>query len=147
MHLTLVPPWNEPDVASAAERVRTAVNGVSDFSLTFVRLLYGPTLRHPHLLWVECAAADALAELRTALLTAFGQIDPRPFRPHVTVARLPTNGRSIARKIPIDQALSLTQYINSVELFQSPQKQEKGYQILVSVALGAERHLESTRLT
>jgi hypothetical protein len=48
MHLTPVPPWNEPDVTSAAKRVRTAVDGVSDFSLTFVRLRYGPTLRHPH---------------------------------------------------------------------------------------------------
>ena len=46
MHLTLVPPWNEPDVDAAAERVRTAVDGFGDFSLTFVRLLYGPTLRN-----------------------------------------------------------------------------------------------------
>ena len=144
MHLTLVPPWNEPDVASAAERVRSAVDGFGDFSLTFVRLLYGPTLRRPHLLWAECAASDALAKLRTALLSAFGQIDQRPFRPHVTVARLPTNGRSIAQKIAMDQALSLTQCVNSVELFRSPRKQEKGYQVLVSVALGGEQHLEST---
>lgn len=137
MHLTLIPPWNESDVAGAAERLRTSVSECKAFSLRFVRLHYGPTLRRPHLLWVECAAGDALAELRMTLLGAFGPIDPRPFRPHVTLARLRADARRLARKNPIDQALSLAQSITSVELFQSPQKQQSGYRVLASVLLGA----------
>ena len=44
-------------------------------------------------------------EFRAALLRAFGQADERPFRPHVTLARLRDKGRAIARKHPVDQTL------------------------------------------
>jgi hypothetical protein len=47
--------------------------------------------------------------LRAALLQAYGHTDERPFRPHVTVARIRGNGRAIAKEHPIDQDLSLTQ--------------------------------------
>jgi 2'-5' RNA ligase len=146
IHLTLVPPWNEPDIVNAVERLRATVNGFTAFPLTFARLAYGPTLRRPRLLWAECVASNVLVELRMALLTIFGQIDPRPFRPHVTLARFPTRGQVIARKAPIDQSLSLDQYVTSVELFQSPAKPQSGYQVVASVPLRPEANLESAWL-
>ena len=70
-----------------------------------------------------------------ALLQAFGQADERPFRPHVTLARLRDKGRAIARKHPIDQDLALTQRVESVELMQSPPPGGSGYKVLASLPL------------
>ncbi|MGO9008016.1 MAG: RNA 2',3'-cyclic phosphodiesterase [Beijerinckiaceae bacterium] len=146
IHLTLIPPWNENQVAGAIEKLRNAVGEFRCFSLTFAHLEYGPTLRYPRLLWVDCEANDELNNLRTALLTAYGQVDSRPFLPHVTLARIPINGRTIARQNPMDQTLALTQCVTSVELFQSPPKGQRGYQVLASLPLGAQPHPEATQL-
>jgi 2'-5' RNA ligase len=73
--------------------------------------------------------------LRAALLDGLGQQDERPFHPHVTLARIRGNGRVIARKHPIDRPLSLTQRIESVQLFQSPPPSEQGYRVLASAPL------------
>jgi 2'-5' RNA ligase len=144
IHLTLVPPWNETDTAGAAGKLREAVYGSGCFLLSFKSPRYGPTLRHPHLLWAECDVSHELIELRRSLLAAFGQLDRRPFRPHVTLARIPKGGRAIARKNPLDQTLSFSQHVASVELFESPPKGPGGYQVLASLPLGM--NLSSTGL-
>lgn len=135
IHLTLVPPWNEADMAVATEKLRTAISDFGSFLLTFAHLGYGPTLRHPHLLWVDCVPSKELTGLWIALTAAYGKMDPRPFRPHVTLARIPRNGRVIARANPLDLDLLLTQYVTSVELFQSPSKGQNGYRVVVSLPL------------
>jgi 2'-5' RNA ligase len=142
IHLTLVPPWNEPDIADAVETLRAAISAFGSFSLTFARVGYGPTLDHPRLLWVDCVASQELKDLRTALMAAYGQSESRPFQPHVTLARIPRSGRAIARQNPMDQALSLAQCVTSVELFQSPPKGQSGYQVLASLPLAARPHLQ-----
>ncbi len=136
IHLTLVPPWNELNTTSAVEILRTAIGGFKSFLLTLAHLGYGPTRREPRLVWVECVASPELNDLRQVLLTAFGQSDPRPFLPHITLARMPRNGRSIARHNPFDRSLSLAQLVTSVELFQSPPQGQRGYRVLASLPLG-----------
>ena len=80
--------------------------------------------------WNEADISAAIEKLR-----AFGQLQERPFRPHVTLARLHKMGRAIAGKHPFDQTLSLTQRVKSIELFRSPRKGERGYVVLDSVPL------------
>lgn len=82
-------------------------------------------------------ASSELKELQMALMAAYGRTDTRPFQPHVTLARIPQSGWALARKHPIDQPLSLTQCVASVELFQSPPKGQSGYRVLASLPLGA----------
>lgn len=139
MHLTLVPPWNEVAPADAAEKLRTALCGVRGFLLTFTQVGYGPDPRRPRYLWVDCTESEELAALRARLLAAFARTEERPFRPHVTLARLRDRGRTIARKCPIDRMLSLTQPVRSVELFQSPPAGESGYRVLASLPLDRNR--------
>jgi 2'-5' RNA ligase len=136
IHLTLVPPWSETSLPDAAEKLRLSATQFGAFQLTFQHVGYGPQPRRPRLIWADCAATDDVAALRSALLQAYGQSDERPFRPHVTLARIRENGQAIARKHPIDQELSLTQRIETVELFQSPPSGERGYRILASFRLG-----------
>jgi 2'-5' RNA ligase len=136
IHLTLVPPWNEASIPTAVEKLRAVTDRFGAFALIFQHLAYGPQPRRPHLLWAECAATDAVTSLRAALLNSFAQSDDRPFRPHVTLARIRGNGSAIARRQPIDQELSFTQQVGSIELFQSPPPDRSGYTILASSRLG-----------
>ena len=135
IHLTLVPPWNEVSPAEAVEKLRRVVDRFCPFTLTFRHVGYGPEPKRPRFLWAECVASKEIAEFRVALIQAFGQADERPFRPHVTIARLRDKGRALARKHPLDQDLALTQRIESIELMQSPPPDGSGYKILASVPL------------
>lgn len=135
IHLTLVPPWNEASIADAIEKLGRIAASFGAFPLIFQHVGYGPQPRRPRLLWAECAATDEIAALRAALLEAYGQTDERPFQPHVTLARIRAHAPAIARKHPIDQPLSLTQRVESLEFFQSPPPGRSGYQILASLPL------------
>ena len=137
IHLTLVPPWNETSIPTATETLRGVADKAAPFTLAFEHIGYGPQPRRPRLLWAECAAGEELAALHGALLVAFGQSDERPFRPHVTIARIRSNGAAVARKQPIDRELAFAQQVESVELMQSPPAGETGYRVLASLKLGA----------
>jgi 2'-5' RNA ligase len=136
LHLTLVPPWEEPSLSDAIERLRLVAGKFGAFPLTFQRVGYGPQPKRPRLLWAECAVNEEIMALQAALLEAYGQSNERPFRPHVTLARIRASGSAVARKHPIDRELSFTQRVQSAELFQSPPPGGSGYQILASVRLG-----------
>jgi len=136
IHLTLVPPWNESAIFSAVSKLSRVAEHHDSFELHFKHVGYGADPRHPRFLWVECLASSELAELRAALLTAFERSEQRPFRPHVTLARIRERGGRIARKHPIDRDLVLSQRITSVELMRSPPPSAIGYTVLASVPLG-----------
>lgn len=136
IHLTLVPPWEEASINDAVEKLRLVASRFGAFALTFQHVGYGPQPRRPRLLWADCAASDDIAALHTALLQAYGQTDERPFRPHVTIARIRGNGIAVARCHPIDRDLSFTQRVETVELFRSPPPGARGYQVLASLRLG-----------
>jgi len=136
IHLTLVPPWDETSIPAAINKLRGVADQAAPFTLAFQHLSYGPQPRRPRLLWAECAASDKLSALHASLLTAFGQSDERPFRPHVTVARIRGNGVAVARKQPIDRALAFLQRVETVELMQSPPAGEIGYRVLASLRFG-----------
>ena len=136
IHLTLVPPWNETSIPDAIAKLGRAAKNFGAFRLIFQHVGYGPQPRRIRLLWADCAATDEIAALRIALLQAYGQRDERPFKPHVTLARIRADGPAIARKHPIDRPLSLTQRVESIKLFQSPSPGGSGYQVLASLRLG-----------
>jgi 2'-5' RNA ligase len=142
LHLTLLPPWNEVSVPDAVAKLRQALEGFGCFLLSFERLCYGPQARRPRLLWAECTPNAEIVGLRNALLSTFGQANDRPFRPHVTLARIEKNGGTIAEENPIDQALWLNQRVESVELFRSPTPGESGYEVVASLPL---QHVVTTR--
>lgn len=135
IHLTLVPPWNETSIPDAIAKLSHLTSGFQKFWLEFEHVCYGPQRRRPRLLWAECARSDELDHLRAALMEAHGQSDDRPFRPHVTLARIRGKTASIAREHPMDQRLSLKQRVETVELFQSPPPGERFYRILASPSL------------
>ena len=138
IHLTLVAPWQEASVDQAAQKLKAVACAFSPFSLKFEHLGYGPIPRRPSFLWVDCAATVETAALRDALMRTFGQTDARPFRPHVTLARLGEAQWTFAGRHPIDIDLSLAQCVRTIELFKSPLPGENGYRILASAGLGGD---------
>jgi len=69
--------------------------------LRVARLEYWPSRVHPRLAVVAFEASAELAELEMRVRTMVRQLelpidDHRPFRPHVTLARLPRDGKSDA---------------------------------------------------
>lgn len=135
LHLTLLPPWDEVPIAQTIERLRAASRGLEPFTLTFTRLSYWPNRHRPRLLCAECVPTHEISTLQSALLHAFGQKEDKPFQPHVTLARMQRGRRAPIEKTLSEQPLSLAQCVRSVELFQSPRKERKGYEVLASVPL------------
>ena len=84
---------------------------------------------------MNIARRKFLAAFGSALLQTLGQTDDRPFLPHVTLARIRGDATAIARRHPIDLEVSLTQRVESIELFQSPSPGASGYQVLASLRL------------
>lgn len=140
IHLTLVPPWRETMIEHAVERLSEACSHFAPFLLQFHCIAYGPQPERPHLLWVECLVANDIAALQSMLMQAFGQENVRPFRPHVTLARIRNNGSGIARRHPIDHVLALAQLVRTVELSRSPPPGATGYQIVASAPLTGKPH-------
>jgi 2'-5' RNA ligase len=139
IHLTLLPPWDETCIGKAIKNLRAALSGMKTFTLVFTQLSYWPDRHHPHLLCAECLPSDDLRSLQQALLSAFGQTEDKPFRPHVTLARTQRRAKAAGRRSGLDEELRLVQAIESVELFQSGRDSDKGYQVLASLPLAAPR--------
>jgi 2'-5' RNA ligase len=135
VHLTLVPPWQEVSIDHAVERLTHVAGEFAPFALKLEHLGYGPHPTRPSLLWVVCAATDEVTALHHALMQAFGQEQRRPFRPHITLARIHDGHRRFARRHPIDKILESIQTVRTVELFRSPPPRATGYQILASIML------------
>jgi len=145
VHLTLVPPWQEDCIGKATEMLRRITAGFNPFALVVEHVGYGPDPRRPRLLWADCAAVNELEALRAALMAAYAQDDQRPYRPHLTLARIRGNGRAIARGHPIDRPVAFRQSVDSVQLFRSPPPGERGYRILASAPLRKAQQSNSER--
>jgi 2'-5' RNA ligase len=136
LHVTLVPPWNEPNIEEVISKLDNAIRGCRGFCLKFDRLRYGPTRKQPRLLLIECQATPEIEALRALLFQALGHTEEGepPFLPHVTIARIPDNGRMIARRHPMNQDLAISQRVEAVTLFRSTggAAGEAGYEVLAS---------------
>jgi len=136
MHLTLVPPWNSDDRASAENTLREALRGKKKFSLLFEYVEYGPTMHRPRLVWVAGAPSEELTDLKKVLNDVFGfKDDHLSFIPHVTIARFSEQDRAVFKHHPIARETALSMPVLSVELFLSPPHGGKGYEVLASIPL------------
>lgn len=122
-------------MADAVAKLGGVAASFGAFWLIFQHVGYGPQPRRPRLLWAACAASDEIIALRHALLQTFGALDEQTFLPHVTLARIRSKGPTIAKNHPIDAPLSLTQHVESIELFRSPPPGGSGYCVLASLKL------------
>lgn len=105
MHLTLrflgdITPDTVPALEAALHH---ACEGVASFDLTATGCGCFPDARKPRVLWVGVAGdTDALAQLQWRIADetrAWGEIEPREFRAHLTLGRVKDPPGSVAREI------------------------------------------------
>lgn len=136
MHVTLVPPWESRDWRTDAEKIRSVIVCADARSqVTFDRVSYGPTARHPRLVWASGPASQDLFDLKKVLTNALElTIDHPDFIPHVTIARFAEEDRKVFLSHPLDRKLAISMPVHTVELFLSP-RGGGDYQILESFPL------------
>lgn len=130
LHLTLafigqVDAARLPDAGAALER---AVRGHGPIDVALGRLGRFPDRGAPHTIWigVERGAAELsalAASVRAALAAVRVPFDAKPFRPHITVARLRdgdvATGRDIVAALERASAKSIAFRADAVTLFES----------------------------
>ena len=93
LHLTLKFLGNVPvaDIPKVSDAVTSATKSVSSFELTFSSCGTFPPQGRPGVLWI-CAQASGLPILHAAIENGLAEVgfprESRPFRPHLTIARL-----------------------------------------------------------
>lgn len=108
------------------------------FVLRFKRIILGPSEKAPRMFWVEIERKSELSRLQNKLAKELSLEEKRPFKPHLTLARIKTNEwKQPGIKPRVDQPLSLTAPVTSLEIMAS-QLSSRGpqYTILKSYPLG-----------
>lgn len=141
LHITLVPPWplgSARDLRAVTDRLNKVK--FQPFEIKFNQITFGPNEREPRMLWLKGGAPKEVLNLRLKIYECLGQQpDARPFRLHVTLARLknhpsltlPLQGRE-ALKLPM--AVDWKEKVNSFVLMEShllPQGAD--YEVLLEV--------------
>lgn len=100
LHLTLqfLGDLTARQVDEAAEAARAAAGSTEPFTITFAGIGAFPSPAAPRVIWVGVTAgADRLTALAESLAAALRSrrfsLDPRPFSPHLTLARTRGHGR------------------------------------------------------
>ena len=106
IHLTLkflgdIPEERVPDIQAALARV---AGGHRRFTVDVEGLGVFPDVRAPRVIWVGLTAhVDALTRLAADVEVALGVIgfvpEPKPFHPHLTLARIKNRARDVGRAL------------------------------------------------
>ena len=135
-----MPPFETVDIEATKDLLHRALEDVYQFKLRFLNLEYGPDDQKPRLAWIRCAASQELISLQKKLFSAFDLKEKGSFTPHMTIARF--NERDIGqikrRSKSISRPVKLSMVVNSIQIFESPQKGETGYTVIESVHLESE---------
>lgn len=88
IHITLIPPWYEPDVDRVKGKLAPIAGKFSPFPVEFHHITFGPHPKRPHLIWAEGPYNRRLVDLKDALEHMLRQpAEQRSFCPHLTLAR------------------------------------------------------------
>lgn len=130
VHLTLrflgdIPAVAVPEVEAA---LRRACHGAEGFDLTADGCGGFPDTRQPRVLWIGVSGAvESVAQLQRRVVDAthaWGEIEPRPFRAHLTLGRVkaapPAVLREISRRLTTQPGGRLgSWHVNEVRLMRS----------------------------
>jgi RNA 2',3'-cyclic 3'-phosphodiesterase len=118
LHITLVPPWYEEDIDKVKEGLQR-LKKHTPFTVTFDRVTPGPDPKRPRLIWATGETTKAILDLHEHTESALGAHHDKPFRLHMTLARLkPEDLRALpAAQFSVD--VRWTMPVRSVALMES----------------------------
>lgn len=131
MHMTLVAPWERDDLAEDRERIQNVLSSFDPFPLVFDQISFGPRPQTPRLIWAkgscDLETTRRLERMRGALREALGlPKDARPFTPHVTLARFPSESFNSFPMRELNDLVLWEESFSSAVLFESHGKNERG---------------------
>jgi 2'-5' RNA ligase len=121
LHLTVVPPWCEKNIEDLKMRLERLDLNVSPFSISFNNILFGPTRRHPRLIWVRgFVHHELLPNLKRKIEGGLGfASEKREFKFHITLGRFKEKDFGvISKKVKTDK-ISWKMKVDSFHLFES----------------------------
>lgn len=152
LHLTLVfiGSVSGQQLVETCQAVRTAASKYQPFFIDFQRIVLGPPgwLERgtpPRFIWVEGGVSRQLTDLKreveTVLLSVNAGLvsgEARPFKPHITLARIPPEKWQRMASQPLMDKEFLAQWqVTSVEVMESDLKRDGAeYIVLESMILG-----------
>ncbi len=88
LHITLIPPWEEENIAEIEKKLRLLENKLGEFEMEFNSVSFGPNKRNPRLIWVIGKAPGKIIELKKILEGVLNKPSERNnFLLHLTIAR------------------------------------------------------------
>lgn len=148
LHITLVfigYVTNE-EMLEICQLARQVTKKNQPFEIKLKRICLGPPGRPARMIWIEGEENPALAQLknnleetlRTSAKSGFNHRENRPFRVHITLARIrQEEWRRLPNKPKIDQEVSLFFSVESIEVMESRLLRDGAeYAVLESVELG-----------
>ncbi|MCH8741686.1 RNA 2',3'-cyclic phosphodiesterase [Patescibacteria group bacterium] len=144
LHLTLVFIGSVEDegLLKILETAREVAKNSQPFSIHFQRILLGPPDRTPRMFWVEGEKNQDLSVLKNNLEKELSELklrrELREFKVHITIGRIKIlEWRQLQKKPRIEEKISLTVSVNSIEVMESKLKPTgPDYFVLESIKLG-----------
>lgn len=90
LHLTIIPPWESEKPGEVCDVLGNVASFFQKTEAVFTRVMPGPVVSKPRLLWVTGKAPPLLTDLRDALYNRLqvASAEHRPFFLHLTIARI-----------------------------------------------------------
>ena len=139
LHLTLafIGQATDEELVEVCQAVKAVGKNHDCFNVELDRICYGPPKGRPRMIWARGPINEALINLKndldSHLSSNFFKKHNRPFRPHLTLARL-KNDKNLPE---IEENIDWLFSVDSIEVMESKlQKEGAQYIILESVQLG-----------
>ena len=138
LHITLVPPWYEGNIAGATMKLERLRGAIRPFDISFEAVSWGPDPRRPRLVWATGSTPPELISLKRRVDELYPEHVElgRPFTLHATLARVrEEESRSMLRQA-FQMPRGWNTAVQSIVLYES--KLLRGgaeYEILAEVEL------------
>lgn len=120
LHVTVVPPWYEEDIASVAEQLRQLQGRIKPFTLEFRRVTFGPTRHIPRLIWAEAGTSKQLLSLKRETEELLQKMpEKRPFLTHLTLARFPREKLAALPVQSLQEDIFWEETVEALSLFEA----------------------------
>ncbi len=136
LHITLVPPWYMNNSEEVLRKL-SKLNYKKKIKIIFEKIEYGPTPKHPRLVWLQGKDQPDLLVLKKILERSLHQkSEKRKFLVHLTIARFKPNDFKVFGVKDINVKINWAMDINQIFLYES-HLSSKGadYEILAKIPL------------
>jgi 2'-5' RNA ligase len=122
LHITLVPPWYVDSADCAVGQLDDIAAAAKPFTIKFKKITFGTSPKRPRLIWTmgEDYDREGMLRLKAAAGAIFGQkSDPRPYNPHLTIARFKEEDFNKFPAKELEESVDWEMEVDFVALYES----------------------------